>query len=88
MLRAGVRHLRTMDGEERTRREERLPEGYFLEAGEGGSLVLRRADGTAVEIFAFTALGPTPESVRLAAEEDRRVIGDRGGEEGKRGGPS
>jgi hypothetical protein len=61
-------------GVEQTRREERLPEGYSLEAGEGGSLVLRRPDGSVVGIFALTALGPTPESIRLAAEEDQRVI--------------
>lgn len=88
MLRAGVRHLRTMGSEEQTRQEERLPEGYFLEAGEGSSLVLRRPDGSAVGVFAFTALGPTPDSIRLAAEEDHRNLGGRRGEEGERGGPS
>ncbi|MEW6635718.1 MAG: hypothetical protein AB1425_02770, partial [Actinomycetota bacterium] len=86
--RAGVRHLRAMGGGEQTRREERLPEGYFLEAGEGNHLVLRRADGSAVGVFALTALGPTPESIRLAAEEDYRVMERRGREEGEREGPS
>lgn len=50
----------------------RLPPDYSLEAGDRGRLVLRRADGSVVAAFAFSAFGPTPEAVREAAEEDRR----------------
>jgi hypothetical protein len=37
-------------------------------------MVLRRPDGPTVAVFAFSAFGPTPGSMRLAAEEDRRVL--------------
>ena len=60
-----------------------LPPGYSLETEGSGCLVLRRADGSAVAVYAFSAFGPTPESIRLAAEEDRRAL--RGGEEGTGG---
>ena len=61
-----------------------LPAGYSLEAEGRGLLVLRRADGSAVCAFAFSAFGPTPEAVREAAEEDRlrrRAWGLAGDEE-------
>lgn len=67
--------------------EELLPEGYFLKVEEGNSVVLHRRDGSVVGVFAFTAFGPTPESIRLAAEEDQRSLEYRGGEGGERGGP-
>lgn len=50
----------------------RLPPGYSLEAGGPGLLVLKRADGSAVVAFAFSAFGPTPEAIHEAAEEDRQ----------------
>lgn len=43
-----------------------LPAGCSLEAEGRGRLVLRRADGSAVCAFAFSAFGPTPEAVRGA----------------------
>ena len=60
-----------------------LPAGYSLESGGPGRLVLRRGDGSAVAVFAFSAFGPTPEAVREAAEEDRRrrAPGGAAGEE-------
>ena len=67
-----------------------LPAGYSLEAEERDLLVLRRADGSAVCAFAFSAFGPTPDAVRQAAEEDRlrrrRARGLAGDEETGRGG--
>ncbi len=66
----------------------RLPAGYSLEAEGQDRLVLRRADGSAVCAFAFSAFGPTPEAVREAAEEDRlrrRERGLAGDEEAGRG---
>jgi hypothetical protein len=62
-----------------------LPSGYSLQAERPGRLVLRRADGSTVATFAFSAFGPSPDSVRLAAEEDQRVLG-KGGEEQEGGG--
>ena len=50
----------------------RLPAGYSLEAEGRDRLVLRRADGSAVCAFAFSAFGPTPEAIYEAAEEDRQ----------------
>jgi hypothetical protein len=61
----------------------RLAPGYSVEAEEAGGLILRRPDGSRVAVFAFSAFGPAPESIRLAAEEDRRVLD--GGEEDGRG---
>lgn len=52
----------------------RLPPSCPLEAEEADVLVLRRPDGPTVAVFAFSAFGPTPGSMRLAAEEDRRVL--------------
>jgi hypothetical protein len=66
-----------------------LPAGYSLEAEGRDRLVLRRADGSAVCVFAFSAFGPTPNAVREAAEEDRlrrRERGLAGDEEAGRGG--
>jgi hypothetical protein len=48
----------------------RLPEGYSIEAEGPKLLLLRRADGSVVAAFAFSAFGPTPETLREAAEED------------------
>ncbi len=48
-----------------------LPAGYSLEAEGRDRLVLRRADGSAVGSFAFSAFGTTSEAVHEAAEEDR-----------------
>ncbi len=59
----------------------RLPPGYSLEAGDRGLLVLRRADGSAVAAFAFSAFGPTPEAVHDAAEEDLLRWRGPGGQE-------
>ncbi len=50
----------------------RLPPGYSLEAKGPDLLVLRRPDGSVVAAFAFSAFGPTPESIRETAEEDLR----------------
>ena len=61
-----------------------LPAGYSLGAEGPDRLVLRRADGSAVCAFAFSAFGPTPDAVRDAAEEDRlrrRARGLAGDEE-------
>ena len=66
----------------------RLPPGYSLEAEGRNRLVLRRADGSAVCTFVFSAFGPTPEAIREAAEEDRlrrRAPGFAGEEEEGRG---
>ena len=66
-----------------------LPPGYSLEAGSRSRLLLRRADGSAVVAFAFSAFGPTPETIRKAAEEDRlgrRALEGAQEEEGGRGG--
>ena len=66
-----------------------LPAGYSLEAEGRDRLVLRRADGSAVCAFAFSAFGPTPDAVREAAEEDCfrwRARGLAGNEETGRGG--
>ena len=66
----------------------RLPSGYSLEAEGRDRLVLRRADGSAVCAFAFSAFGPTPDAVREAAEEDRlrrRARGLAGDEEARSG---
>jgi hypothetical protein len=49
-----------------------LPEGYSVEAEGENLLLLRRADGSAVAAYAFSAFGPTPETLREAAEEDLR----------------
>jgi len=49
-----------------------LPEGYSVEAEGENLLLLRRADGSAVAAYAFSAFGPTPETLREAAEEDCR----------------
>ena len=62
-----------------------LPEGYRLEAGGGNLLVLRRSDGSAVASFAFSAFGPTPETLREAAEEDLRRLGVADGRGGSGG---
>jgi hypothetical protein len=66
----------------------RLPEGYSIEAEGPNLLLLRRADGSVVAAFAFSAFGPTPETMREAAEEDLRSLrrgwrgsGGRGGRE-------
>ena len=67
----------------------RLPPGYSLEAGGPSRLVLKRADGSVVAAFAFSAFGPTPEAIREAAEEDRlrrRTPGSAGDEDEGRGG--
>jgi hypothetical protein len=61
----------------------RLPPGYSLEAEEAGVLVLRRPDGSTVAVFAFSAFGPAPESIGLAAEEDQRVPGAGKEDEGE-----
>ena len=63
-------HMRRDEGQ--TKGSPRLPPGYSLKAKEPDLLVLRRADGSAVAAFAFSAFGSTPESIREAAEEDRR----------------
>src|SRR5215211_1301439 len=63
----------------------RLPEGYSVEAEGGDLLLLRRADGSAVAAFAFSAFGPTPETLREAAEEDLRRLGSRTGKRGNVG---
>jgi hypothetical protein len=68
----------------------RLPEGYSIEAEERNLLLLRRAEGSAVAAFAFSAFGPMPETLREAAEEDLRSLkrGSRasgGAEDGKGG---
>ncbi|MDQ3362146.1 MAG: hypothetical protein M3534_10860 [Actinomycetota bacterium] len=62
----------------------RPPPGYSQKAGGPGRLVLRRADGSTVAVFAFSAFGPTPEAIREAAEEDRPrpPPGDTDGQEG------
>ena len=62
-----------------------LPEGYRLEAGGGNLLVLRRSDGSAVASFAFSAFGPTPKTLREAAEEDLRRLGVADGRGGSGG---
>jgi hypothetical protein len=49
-----------------------LPKGYSVEAEGENVLLLRRADGSAVAAYAFSAFGPTPETLREAAEEDSR----------------
>jgi hypothetical protein len=51
-----------------------LPEGYSIEAEERNLLLLRRADGSVVAAFAFSAFSPTPETLREAAEEDLRSL--------------
>jgi hypothetical protein len=68
----------------------RLPEGYSIEAEGENLLLLRRADGSVVAAFAFSAFGPTPGTLREAAEEDlQRLRRDRraweGAEDGKGG---
>jgi hypothetical protein len=65
-----------------------LPEGYSVEAEGENLLLLRRADGSAVAAYAFSAFGPTSENLREAAEEDlrRRVLRrDRRDSEGANG---
>ena len=67
----------------------RLPPGYSLESGDPGRPVLRRPDGSAVAAFAFSAFGPTPDTIREVAEEDRlrrRTLRSAGDEEEGRGG--
>jgi hypothetical protein len=61
-----------------------LPKGYSVEAEGENVLLLRRADGSAVAAYAFSAFGPTPETLREAAEEDLRrgLRRDRQGSEG------
>jgi hypothetical protein len=49
-----------------------LPKGYSVEVEGENVLLLRRADGSAVAAYAFSAFGPTPETLREAAEEDSR----------------
>jgi hypothetical protein len=49
-----------------------LPKGYSVEAEGENVLLLRRADGSSVAAYAFSAFGPTPETLREAAEEDLR----------------
>jgi len=68
----------------------RLPEDYSIAAEGPDLLLLRRADGSVVAAFAFSAFGPTPETLREAAEEDlQRLRRDRraweGAEDGKEG---
>jgi hypothetical protein len=60
-----------------------LPKGYSVEAEGENVLLLRRADGSAVAAYAFSAFSPTPETLREAAEEDFRR--DRRGSEGANG---
>ena len=67
-----------------------LPEGYCVEAEGENLLLLRRPDGSAVAAYAFSAFGPTPETLREAAEEDlrrglRRDRRDSEGANGKEG---
>jgi hypothetical protein len=67
-----------------------LPKGYSVEAEGENVLLLRRADGSAVAAFAFSAFSPMPETLREAAEEDLRSLkrGSRasgGAEDGKGG---
>jgi hypothetical protein len=67
-----------------------LPEGYSVEAEGENLLLLRRADGSAVAAYAFSAFGPTSETLREAAEEDlgrvlRRDRRDSEGANGKEG---
>lgn len=57
----------------------RLPPGYRLEEAGRGLIALRRADGSTVALFAFSAFGPTPDRIRNVAEEDLRSL--RGGED-------
>jgi hypothetical protein len=52
----------------------RLPEGYSIEAEGPNLLLLRRADGSVLAAFAFSAFEPTPETLREAAEEDLRRL--------------
>jgi len=62
----------------------RLPPVYSPKAGGPGRLVLVRADGSTVAVFAFSEFGPTPEAIREAAEEARLrpPPGDTDGQEG------
>jgi hypothetical protein len=61
-----------------------LPEGYSVEAEGENLLLLRRADGSAVAAYAFSAFSLTPETLHEAAEEDLRrgLRRDRRGSEG------
>jgi hypothetical protein len=49
-----------------------LPAGYAVDILDPDVLILRREDGSMVA--AFSARGSTSESVRRAAEDDRRSI--------------
>lgn len=49
---------------------ERLPAGYSMEVESPNLLVLLRPDGTVVKRFVFSAMGPTPQALVEAAEED------------------
>jgi hypothetical protein len=64
-----------------------LPKGYSVEAEGENVLLLRRADGSAVAAYAFSAFSPTPETLREATEEDfrRDLRRDRRGSEGANG---
>ncbi|MDP9480429.1 MAG: hypothetical protein M3R38_33005 [Actinomycetota bacterium] len=62
-----------------------LPPGYSLEAGEPGLLLLRCPDGSVAAAFAFSAFGPTPQTILEAAEADRLRRRTPGGGEGKEG---
>lgn len=60
-----------MDAERQTLR---LPDGYAIEPAtdwkEHRHLMLRRADGSAVAIFEFSAIGPDPRRIWQRAWED------------------
>lgn len=62
----------------------RLPEGYTIEPmandpDERQILVLKRADGSAVAGFEFSAMGPGPRRIWETAVEDAEAI--KAGEE-------
>ena len=50
--------------------KERLPEGYSMGMESPNLLVLLRPDGTVVKRFFFSSMGPTPQALVEAAEED------------------
>lgn len=59
----------------------RLPEGYTIQPMERDPderqlLVLKRADGSAVAAFEFSALGPGPRRIWEIAVEDAEAIAD------------
>jgi hypothetical protein len=56
--------------------EEKLPAGYSMGMEDSNLLVLRRADGSVVKRFLFSATSPTPRALREAAEED--LLSNRG----------